>query len=98
MQKTISNNVTAFNVVIDNETGVKNTQKYNMLHTDIPLVIKYSPFREIVGPLVEFIESAEYGLTDCDIVSVILPQFIVQKFLAAHFCTTIRVCTSNGSS
>jgi amino acid transporter len=78
--KTISDNVTAFNVVIDNETGEKNRQKYEMLHTDIPLVIKYSPYREIVGPLVEFIESAEYDLTDCDIVSVILPQFVVQKF------------------
>jgi amino acid transporter len=78
--KTISDNVTAFNVVIDKETGEKNRQKYDMLHSDIPLVIKYSPFREIVGPLVEFIESAEYDLTDRDIVSVILPQFIVQKF------------------
>jgi K+ transporter len=78
--KTISDNVTAFNVVIDTETGEKNRQKYNMLHTDIPLVIKYSPYREIVEPLVEFIQSAEYDLTDCDIVSVIMSQFIVQKF------------------
>lgn len=78
--KTISDNVTAFNVVIDKETGEKNRQKYDQLHTDIPLVIKYSPYREIVGPLVEFIESAEYDLTECDIVSVILPQFIVRKF------------------
>lgn len=78
--KTISDNVTAFNVVIDKETGEKNRLKYDQLHTDIPLVIKYSPYREIVGPLVEFIESAEYDLTDCDIVSVILPQFIVRKF------------------
>lgn len=78
--KSISNNVTAFNVVIDKETGEKNQQRYNMLKTDIPLVIKYSPYREIVGPLVEFIESAEYDLTENDLVSVILPQFIVQKF------------------
>lgn len=77
--KSISDNVTAFNVVIDHETEVKNRQKYNMLCTDIPLVIKYSPYREIVGPLMEFIESAEYDLTENDIVSVILPQFIVQK-------------------
>jgi amino acid transporter len=78
--RTISDNVTAFNVVIDTETGEKNRQKYNMLRTDIPLVIKYSPYREIVEPLVEFIQSAEYDLTDCDIVSVIMSQFIVQKF------------------
>jgi amino acid transporter len=77
--KSISDNVTAFNVVIDHEAEVKNRQKYDMLHTDIPLVIKYSPYREIVGPLIELIESAEYDLTDSDIVSVILPQFIVQK-------------------
>ncbi|MEL4105981.1 APC family permease [Oscillospiraceae bacterium WX1] len=77
--KSISDNVTAFNVVIDKETGEKNKQKYDMLKSDIPLVIKYSPYREIVGPLVEFIESAEYDLTENDIVSVILPQFMVQR-------------------
>lgn len=78
--KTISDNITAFNVVIDQETAEKNRQKYDRLHTDIPLVIKYSPYREIVEPLLELIESAEYNLGENEIVSVILPQFRVQKF------------------
>lgn len=77
--KTISDNVTAFNIVIDRESEEKNKQRYNLLHTDIPLIIKYSPYREIVEPLLEYISSAEYGLTDGEIVSVILPQFHVQK-------------------
>ncbi len=77
--QTISDNVTAFNVVIDEDSQHKNEQRYKLLHTDIPLVIKYSPYREIVEPLLEFISSAEYGLTDGEIVSVILPQFRVEK-------------------
>ncbi len=77
--KTISDNVTAFNVVIDEDSQQKNEQRYQQLHTDIPLVIKYSPYREVVEPLLEFISSAEYGLTEGEIVSVILPQFRVQK-------------------
>ncbi len=77
--RTISANIVAFNVVIDRETGEKNRQKYQLLQTDIPLVIKYSPYRKIVEPLLEFIESAEYGLAENEIVSVILPQFRVQE-------------------
>lgn len=77
--QSISDNVTAFNVVIDKETGEKNRQRFDKLETEIPLVIKYSPYREIVGPLLEFIESTEYDLSENEIVSVILPQFMVEK-------------------
>lgn len=78
--KTISDNVTVLTVVIDKETGEEIRLKYERLHTDMPFVVKYSPYREIVEPLLEFVESAEYGLTENDIVSVILPQFRVQKW------------------
>lgn len=77
--KTISDNIVAFNVVIDKETGEKNRQRFAMLQTDIPLVIKYSPYRQILEPLLDFIKSEEYGLSEGEIVSVILPQFRVQK-------------------
>lgn len=77
--KTISDNVSVFNVVIDKATEEKNRERYAWLHTDIPLIIKYSPYREIVGPLLEYIQSAEYGCEENDIITVILPQFRVQK-------------------
>lgn len=36
-----------------------------MLNTDIPLIVKYSPFRRIVEPLLKFIESEEYNYKNC---------------------------------
>lgn len=77
---TISDHVTAFSVTIDQESGEKLRKKYDSLHTVIPLYIKYSPYRKIVDPLLEFIDSAEYDYKKGDIITVILPEFQVRKW------------------
>lgn len=73
--RTISDNVVAFNVSIDAESGERIQEKYAMLKTDIPLIVKYSPFRKVVEPLLKFIESAEYEYQKGDMITVILPKF-----------------------
>ncbi|PYG87343.1 amino acid/polyamine/organocation transporter (APC superfamily) [Ruminiclostridium sufflavum DSM 19573] len=78
--KTISDNVVAFNISIDKEHANKLTEKYAMLDTDIPLIVKYSPFRKVVSPLLKFIESAEYDYKKGDMITVVLPQFIVKSW------------------
>ncbi len=78
--KTISDKVVAFNVSIDEESGKKIRERYDLLQTDIPLIIKYSPFRKVVDPLLKFIESAEYEYTKGDMITVILPQFAVKNW------------------
>jgi amino acid transporter len=78
--KTISDKVVAFNVSIDEENGKKIRERYDLLQTDIPLIIKYSPFRKVVDPLLKFIESAEYEYTKGDMITVILPQFSVKNW------------------
>lgn len=78
--RTISDNVVAFNVSIDEEQGKKVRDKYNLIDTDIPIIVKYSPFRRVVEPLLMFIESAEYDYQKGDIITVILPQFVVKKW------------------
>lgn len=77
---TISDNVIAFSVAIDDEHAKKMKEKFDALHTDIQLVIKYSPFRKVVEPLLKFIESAEYDYQKGDMITVILPQFAVKKW------------------
>ncbi len=75
--RSISNNVVAFSVAIDEESGEEVKERYNKLNSDIPLIVKYSPFRLVVDPLLEFIESEEY---DCkEMITVILPQFSVKR-------------------
>lgn len=78
--RTISDNVVAFNVSIDEAHGKKIRERYSMLNTDIPLIIKYSPFRKVVEPLLKFIESTEYDYQRGDMITVILPQFSVKAW------------------
>ena len=78
---TISNNVVAFNVAINEEAEVKFKEKWNLLHTNIPLIIKYSPYRKVVGPLLDFIESyEEHNYQKGDMITVVLPQFSVKAW------------------
>ncbi|NJD01882.1 MAG: APC family permease [Ruminiclostridium sp.] len=86
--KTISDNVTAFCVAIDEEEGKKVKDKFAAIRTDIPLIVKYSPYRRVVEPLLRFIESSDYDYQRGDMTTVILPQFVVkhwwQKLLHNH--------------
>ena len=78
--KTISNNVTAFSVAINEEDESKLRARWNKLDTDIPYIIKYSSYRKVVEPLLDFIKSTEYDYRKGDMVTVILPQFAVSKW------------------
>jgi amino acid transporter len=79
--KTISDNIVAFNVATNEETELKFKEKWNLLHTDIPLIVKYSPYRKVLEPLLDFIESyEEHNYTRGDMITVILPQFSVRNW------------------
>ncbi|HEX9060280.1 MAG TPA: APC family permease [Clostridia bacterium] len=78
--RTISDNVVAFNVSIDEEYAKRLRERYSLINTDIPLIIKYSPFRKVVEPLLKFIESTEYDYQKGDMITVILPQFSVKSW------------------
>ncbi len=78
--KTISDNVTAFCVAIDDTSEKDIREKYSRLKTGIPLIVKYSPFRKVVDPMLKFIESAEYDYKKGDMITVILPQFTVKRW------------------
>ncbi|HBF37110.1 MAG TPA: amino acid permease [Firmicutes bacterium] len=79
--QTISDNVVAFNVAIDEEAEVRFKEKWNFLQTNIPLIVKYSPYRKVVSPLIEFIESyEEHSYQPGDMITVVLPQFSVNAW------------------
>lgn len=77
---TISDNVVAFNVSTDEESGHKIRERYALLNTEIPLHVTYSPYRKVFGPLLQFIESEEYDYKKGDMITVIIPQFVVRKW------------------
>ena len=72
-------NVVAFNIAIDTESLDRIKTKWKECNIPIPLIVKYSPYREIVGPLVEYIKSEEHESRPGDMITVVIPQFVVSK-------------------
>lgn len=78
--KTISDNVTAFSIAVDDRSEEKIRKTYALIKSDIPLYVRKSPYRKVVEPLLRFIESEEYDYQPGDMITVILPQFSVHKW------------------
>ncbi|MGE5582665.1 MAG: APC family permease, partial [Bacillota bacterium] len=79
--KTISNNVVAFNIATNEEAGRKIKEKWSLLRTNIPLIVKYSPYRKVVEPLLDFVESyEEHNYQKGDMITVIISQFSVRHW------------------
>lgn len=89
--RTISENVVAFNVSIDEADAAKLKERYSLIKSDIPLIVKYSPFRKVVNPLIRFIQSEEYNYQKGDMITVILPQFQVTKWWNAILHNHTRI-------
>jgi amino acid transporter len=94
--KSLGANVEAFHVETSIGEADKLRHKWELLNTDIPLVIKHSEYREVVGPLIEYIESEEHASKPGDMITVLLPQFIVKKWwdMALHNNTSIFIANA----
>lgn len=75
--RSMSPNVVAFHVEIFEGEADKLRAKWAQLNTDIELVVKQSAYREVVGPLVKFINSEEHNSKPGDLITLLIPQFFV---------------------
>lgn len=78
--RTISDNIIVFHVSVDDEATEKLLKKWDAYNVGIPIIVKKSPYRNLVGPLVRFIKSEEYAAGHNDTVTVVIPQFVVEKW------------------
>ncbi|WP_368490585.1 APC family permease [Clostridium sp. BJN0013] len=78
--RTISKNIIIFHVSIDDESTNKLLKKWDEYDIDIPIVVKKSSYRNVIGPLIKFIESEEYYAGSEDTVTVVIPQFVITKW------------------
>lgn len=72
-------NVVVFNVSIDIESAKNLREKWKKYGIPLPLIIKYSPYRDIIGTLMKYVESEEHAYQPGDMLTLVLPQFIVDK-------------------
>lgn len=94
--RSITPNVEVFHVETYEGEADKLRRKWAMLGTSIPLIIKESPYREVVGPLIDYIDSEEHGAAPGDMITVLLPQFFVYKWYHAvlHNNTSIFIANA----
>lgn len=78
--RTISDNIIVFHISVDDEATKKLMKRWEEYNIGIPLVIKKSPYRSLLNPIVKFIESEEYVAGPNDTVTVVIPQFVVSKW------------------
>ncbi len=94
--RSITPNVEAFHVEIYEGAADKLRRKWALLNTDIPLIIKFSPYREIVQLLTEYIDSEEHASQPGDVITVLLPQFFVSHRweMALHNNTSLFIANA----
>ncbi|WP_234117465.1 APC family permease [Clostridium hydrogenum] len=76
----LSNDIVAFHVSFDEGETEKLKEKWEAYKIDVPLVIRESPYRNIEEPLMEYIHSVEHPSDKDDVVTVVMPQFVVKKW------------------
>lgn len=74
--KSLFGNVTAIHIAINKEDAMRLRDRWHDWNPHIPLIIKYSPYREIIEPLVEYIDNLAKQKHDTEIITILMPQFI----------------------
>lgn len=78
--RSISSDVIALNVSTDVESMEKLKARWNGLDTDILLVCKYSPYRAVVTPLIQYLEIIAKSAAKDERITVVLPQFVTHEW------------------
>jgi len=78
--RTISQNITAIYVSMDEDSDRKVVQRWNEWGAGAPLVVIDSPYREWMYPLVDYIEQATAKNKEGDVLTVVVPEFVPNRW------------------
>jgi amino acid transporter len=78
--QTISNNVTCVYVELEPGSGEKVLRDWREWWPDIPLAIVPSPYRSLLGPLLEYLERTDAEHNDGQSAVVVLPEFVTSHW------------------
>ena len=90
--RSITNQVVAVHITDDEEGLNALHERWDALHTDVPLVLIESPYRSLVGPLVSYIVELQQqnpGVT----INVVLPEYVPSHWWeqVLHNQTALRI-------
>jgi amino acid transporter len=72
----ISKNVTAVYIELDPSNGERVKELWQRWFPDVPLVILQSPYRSIIGPLLNYLDETDRVHNDGQLATVVFPEFI----------------------
>jgi hypothetical protein len=76
----ISKDVTAVYIELEPGSGETIQQKWGHWWPKVPLVILPSPYRSIVGPLLDYLDQTDKEHADGQLATVVLPEFVPSKW------------------
>lgn len=78
--RSLSDDITAVYVAIDEARTKRIQERWKKWTADVPLVVIDSPYRELMHPLVAYIEEIAESNKPEDIITVIVPEFVPSKW------------------
>jgi hypothetical protein len=78
--RSISDRVTAVYVEINPGDGERVREKWSDWGQGVPLVVVSSPYRSIVGPILEYLDQTDQASGDGQLASIVLPEFVPAKW------------------
>jgi len=78
--RSISRDVTAVYVELEPGTAERVRAKWAQWWPDVPLVVVSSPYRSIVGPLLDYLDETDQQHNDGQQAVVVLPEFVVARW------------------
>jgi amino acid transporter len=78
--RTISKDVTAVYIELEPENTHDVQEMWERWFPDIPLVVRSSPYRSIIGPLLDFLDETDRQHHDGQLAALVLPEFIPARW------------------
>jgi len=78
--RSISKDITALYIEFEPGRGEEMRKKWEKWWPDIPLAVVPSPYRSIVGPLLEFLDRIDEERNDGQLATVVLPEFVPARW------------------
>jgi amino acid transporter len=81
--RSISSKVTAVYIELEPGAGERVRERWERWWPDVPLVILPSPYRSIIGPLLDFLDETDFQHNDGQLATVVLPEFVPNRWWQA---------------
>jgi hypothetical protein len=78
--RSISANVTALYVELEPGAGEAMRERWEGWWPDVPLVVRPSPYRSIIGPLLDYLDETDHEHNDGQLATVVLPEFVPARW------------------